>query len=99
MKDGKRGKMSEEGDTQQRRVVWEVGRFKAEEVIIEMRWYRMQKRRREGEGKKDEMGDRRRTGKRREKGRKGQSLDETERLENERGGINDNKRVISVKLG
>lgn len=55
-------------------------------------------RRREGEKKKDKMGDRRRTGEKRKKGRKGQSLDETERLENERRGINDNKRVISVKL-
>lgn len=48
---------------------------------------------RKGEEKKDKMGDGRK-GERRETVRKGQKLDE--RLENERGGINDNKRVISV---
>lgn len=43
MKAGKRGKMFEEGDCQEKIVVWEVGRFKIEEVTTEMRWYRIQK--------------------------------------------------------
>lgn len=43
MKAGKRGKMFEEGDNQEKILVWEVGRFKIEEVTIEIRWYRMQK--------------------------------------------------------